>query len=99
MCQQLYHRYLDCGHIDRAKLQRCPEAEAGIPRRKRSRCYESREFTRGNKWVIPRVIPESHIDEKAGMCGDCAVALYEESNALLKKWADEELATEMKELV
>lgn len=33
------------------------------------------------------------------MCGDCAVALYEESNALLKKWADEELATEMKELV
>lgn len=93
MCQQLYHRYLDCGHITRANLQRCSEAKAGIPRRKRFRCYEGVESPPKYK----RGIPEQHIDKKDGMCPSCAVALYEEFNALLKKRADEELTAEMKE--
>lgn len=93
MCQQLYHRYMDCGHLSRAKLERCPEAEAGTPRRKRLRCYEGVECTSKTQ----RGIPESHIDRKDGMCPTCAVTLYEEFNAVLKRWEDEvELAAEIK---
>lgn len=93
MCQQLYHRYLDCGHLARAKLERCPEAEAGIPRRKRFHCYECAECTSKNQ----RGIPESRIGRKDGMCPTCAVTLYEEFKAVFKRWEDEEdLAAKMK---
>lgn len=85
MCQQYYHKYTDCGHTVRARLHRCPEAEAGIPRPKRLRCYEGVEPTPKYK----RAIPEERMDSKEGMCSSCSVALHEEFNALMRKRAEE----------
>lgn len=77
---------MGCKHICPAPPKRCPEAEKGVPLRKRLKCVAMEFKIEPGPVEFPFLIRDYSKVEKAGICSKCSLNLKAEMEALFWKW-------------